>query len=567
MKANGIRRVVTSPGATNVTFVGSLQNDDFFELYSCVDERSAAYMAVGLAAETKEPVALSCTGATSSRNYMPALTDAYYRRLPVLAVTSSQRLIHVGQMVAQVTDRSTPPADTVVKSFQIDTVESSNDETQATIQANEAVSRLSLNGGGPVHINLITVYSRDFSVRHLPPARILHRVDRGMDFPALPQGRIAIFVGSHKRFTDAETGAIDAFCSTHDAVVFCDAASNYYGRYRMQLALPLAQENHDSPLMHPDLLIHIGEITGDYTAGRLACKNVWRVSKDGTFRDFFHGLTHLFNMSEREFFCHYAASGTDNHSYLDACRAEYDMTASKIPELPFSNGWIAQHTAHRIPAGSHVQLGILNSLRHWNFFPFADGVTSQVNVGGFGIDGCVSSLVGASLVHPDRLYFGIFGDLAFFYDINVITSASINNNLRIMVVNNGKGTEFRNYNHIAQTFGDDADKYMAAAGHFGNRSRQVLRHVAGNCGFEYITASNKQEYLAAVGRWLSPTVTDRPMLFEVFTDSEDENAALYALCHIRNSKKYILKHKVRTLANCILGEHGVGAIKRFLANR
>lgn len=564
MKANGIRRVVTSPGATNVTFVGSIQNDSFFELYSCVDERSAAYMAAGLAAETMQPVVLSCTGATSSRNYMPALTDAYYRHLPVLAVTSSQRLSRVGQMVAQVTDRSTPPADTVVKSFQIDTVESPDGEAHATIQANEAVSRLSLNGGGPVHVNLITVYSRDFSVRHLPPARILHRVDRGMEFPPLPQGRIAIFVGSHKRFTDDETDVVDAFCSTHDAVVFCDAASNYYGRYRIQLALPLAQENYDSSLMHSDLLIHIGEITGDYTAGRLARKQVWRVSEDGTYRDFFHCLTHLFNMSESEFFSHYAVSGTDKHSYLDACRAEYDMTASRIPELPFSNGWIARHTAHRIPAGSHVQLGILNSLRHWNFFPFADGVTSQVNVGGFGIDGCVSSLVGASLVHPDKLYFGIFGDLAFFYDINVITSASINKKLRIMVINNGKGTEFRNYNHIAQIFGDDADKYMAAAGHFGNKSQQVLCHVAENCGFEYITASNKQEYLAAVGRWLTPEVTSRPMLFEVFTDSRDENAALYALCHIRSSKNYVLKHKVKTLAKGILGEAGVRVIRDFL---
>ena len=68
LKQKGIRKVVASPGATNVTFVGSIQNDPFFEIYSCVDERSAAYMACGMAAESGDPIVLSCTGATSSRN-------------------------------------------------------------------------------------------------------------------------------------------------------------------------------------------------------------------------------------------------------------------------------------------------------------------------------------------------------------------------------------------------------------------------------------------------------------------------------------------------------------------
>ena len=90
MKQYGIKKVIASPGATNVNVVSSMQQDSYFQMYSCVDERSAAYMAVGMAEETGEPVVLSCTGATSSRNYLPALTEAYYRKLPVIAVTSSQ---------------------------------------------------------------------------------------------------------------------------------------------------------------------------------------------------------------------------------------------------------------------------------------------------------------------------------------------------------------------------------------------------------------------------------------------------------------------------------------------
>ena len=87
MKSHGIKRVVTSPGATDLAINFSLQHDPYFELYSCIDERSAAYMACGMAAETGEPVAITCTGATSSRNYMPGLTEAFYRHLPILAIT------------------------------------------------------------------------------------------------------------------------------------------------------------------------------------------------------------------------------------------------------------------------------------------------------------------------------------------------------------------------------------------------------------------------------------------------------------------------------------------------
>ena len=113
LKAHNIRKVIASPGTTNMSFVVSLQNDDFFEIYSCVDERSACYMACGLAAESGEPVVLSCTGATASRNYMPGLTEAFYRKLPILAVTSTQHFGRIGNNIAQVLDRTSPLNDIV----------------------------------------------------------------------------------------------------------------------------------------------------------------------------------------------------------------------------------------------------------------------------------------------------------------------------------------------------------------------------------------------------------------------------------------------------------------------
>lgn len=98
LKEHKIRYVIVSPGTTNLNFVASIQSDPFFTLYSSVDERSAAYMACGLAAETGEPVALSCTGATASRNYLPGLTEAYYRQLPVILCSELGRTV-VGDIV------------------------------------------------------------------------------------------------------------------------------------------------------------------------------------------------------------------------------------------------------------------------------------------------------------------------------------------------------------------------------------------------------------------------------------------------------------------------------------
>ncbi|MGI6243915.1 MAG: thiamine pyrophosphate-binding protein, partial [Prevotella sp.] len=163
LKANKIRKIVASPGTTNIPFVMSLQNDGDFEIYSCVDERSAAYMAVGIAAESREPVVLTCTGATASRNYMSGLTEAYYRRLPIIAVTSTRPLSCIGNHVAQVIDRTAVPNDIVKLSVFAPLVRCANDEWDCQLKINRAFAALRKNGGGPVHINLETESSFDFS--------------------------------------------------------------------------------------------------------------------------------------------------------------------------------------------------------------------------------------------------------------------------------------------------------------------------------------------------------------------------------------------------------------------
>ena len=561
MKAHGIKKIIVSPGATNVCFVGSVQHDPFFEIYSSVDERSAAYLACGLAAESGEPVALSCTGATASRNYVPGLTEAFYRKLPVLAITSTQHTGRIGQMVPQVIDRSVQMNDLVKLSVQLPTVHDADDEWACEVAVNKALLELRLRGGGPVHINLTTTYSRDFSVKELPAVRIINRICHNDVLPELKRGRVGIFVGAHVKWDEELLKLVDDFCKTYDGVVFCDQTSNYRGKYRVLSAIVCMQSRYDSPCRKFDVLIHIGEISGAYMGFR--ANQVWRVSPDGEVCDVFRKLRYVFEMEEKEFFTRYAEAAQKNSAepaFIKEWHNECTRISSKIPELPFSNIWIAQLTAHKLPDGCSLHLGILNSLRAWNFFETPDTVTGYSNTGGFGIDGGVSSLIGASLANREKLYFGIIGDLAFFYDMNVIGNHHVGNNVRVMLVNNGRGTEFRNYNHPAARFGDDADPYMAAAGHFGNRSPLLVKHYAEDLGYEYMSASNKEEYLAHVDRFLTPQITDKPMLFEVFTDSAEESKALEIINHLETSTEGAAKDMARK----ILGPSGVQTLKKIL---
>ncbi len=150
LKEHKIKKVIASPGATNIRLVASMQQDDFFEMYSVVDERSAAYIACGMAEESGEPVVLTCTGATASRNYIPGLTEAFYRKLPIVAITSTQHYGRVGQNVAQVIDRSRPLADIVKCSVQIPTCHTDEDRWDCNVKVNNAILELTRNGGGPI---------------------------------------------------------------------------------------------------------------------------------------------------------------------------------------------------------------------------------------------------------------------------------------------------------------------------------------------------------------------------------------------------------------------------------
>lgn len=562
MKAHNIRKVIASPGTTNICLIASMQHDSYFEMYSAPDERSAAYIACGLSAESGEPVVISCTGATASRNYMPGLTEAYYRKLPILAITSSRRSCYIGHNMDQVTDRRVLPKDIAKISEQLPLVYDTESEWACIIAANKAMLELNHHGCGPVHINLETNYSLNYDIKEIPPVRAIYRITSVNKMPELSADKVAIMVGAHLKWSDKLTDAVDQFCEANNAIVLCDHASNYKGKYRIFANLIAKQEYYSSKIKKVDLLIHIGDTNASNY--NLSTNKVWRVNPDGELRDTYRKLEYVFELEEEDFFKTYAAKVNKSNTFFNECIQELDSIKSTIPELPFSNAWVASQTVYKLPANSVLHLGIQNSLRFWNFFDAPSSVQGYSNTGGFGIDGSLSSTIGASLAKKDKIFFCVLGDLAFFYDMNALGNRHVGNNIRIMLINNGRGTEFKLSGNPGSMFGNDTDTFIAAAGHYGNKSDKLVRHYAEDLGYEYHAASTKEEYLNIVDRFTTSENISKPIIIEIFTESKNEDDSLTLLSKIKSNELSIAKKAAKGIVKDILGESGVTKLKKML---
>lgn len=531
LKAHGIKKVIASPGATNTSIVISMQLDSWFELYSSVDERSAAYMACGLAEESGEPVVISCTGATASRNYYPGLTEAFYRKLPIICLTSSQNSAFIGHLYQQLTDRTTYPKDLFVAGEQIQWIKDKTDFWDCENKINKVLLACRRFGGGPVHLNIQNNAHPIIDVDQ-NQCRVIKRYSAEDPLPELPSGKIGIFISSHKKFSDEETNAIDTFCAAKDAAVFCEKTSSYHGRYRVDFAIAALQIKHKFEETNLDLLIHIGDVSADYyTLGVLNARIIWRISEDGEIQIRFQHLEAIFHMKVKTFFFHYAGSRNEKSTtFVDTCNAICDSIWNNIPELPFSNIWCAQTLAQKLPSNSILHLGILNSYRSWSLFKTPSTVHTMANVGGFGIDGCTSTLIGASLANPNKIHYLVTGDLAFFYDLNSLGNHHIGNNVRILLINNGVGGEFKILGLDKRPV--NVDEFVAAGGHFGNKSKFLVKHFAEDLGFRYISAETKDEFIKIVPEFTSADIDDKPILVEVFEDIKNQDKALQIIQNI-----------------------------------
>lgn len=541
LKAYKIKYVIASPGMQNAKFNSIVQEDKAFNCYSVVDERSAAYVATGIAYETQEPVIITCTGATASRNYLSALTEAFYRKIPIIAITFFNYDSNKYSLSPQYIDRTNSQNDIKYISVELPKKMDTSGKKRCLTFLNAALINAKYNNL-PVHINCPAIHNYK-DIEQSLPIDIWTPTIYSENFETLKREfnnkNTAVFIGSHTKFSKNEELALSEFVSSWDIPVICDHTSNYHGKNKILVSQISYKMKSLTP---PDIVIDIGGISGEYSSSSIFTKaKIWRIAEDNKFSNRLNlPVENLFLCREQYFFERMKNDTTISSGYYTYLKSESE---DKIKiELPLSNGLVCQNLAKYIPANSSLHVSILNSLRNMNFFDLPENIDVNCNVGGFGIDGAVSTLFGQSLAYPNKLYFGIIGDLAFFYDMNILGNRHLSSNLRIILINNNRGEEFRLNPTLELNLGNSTDSLIAASGHYKNGAKSW----AEACGFYYMKAETKDEFGTQIKDFCTQKF-EQPVLFEVFTTDENEKLGLSLLknnivnCNKTKEKEGILE--------------------------
>ena len=264
LKKNNICDLVISPGGTNIPIIKEVQDDDFFKCYSVVDERSAAYVAIGIYLQKRNTVALVCTSAQATRNYIPGLTEAYYKKVPILAITMEKHPRFKYQEYMQAPDQNSLPRDSVKKSFELPYISDINDYYHSLRTVNEAILEISKNGIGPIQLSVPWL---DFPLKNVEPEfrtiRKFHTSDIREE--ELANKKILILIGEHLPFSKVEKDAIEHFSENTNSVIYANHLSNFSSKYTVAGNLMLLTSNlKEITDIKPDVLISIGGQSGDY---------------------------------------------------------------------------------------------------------------------------------------------------------------------------------------------------------------------------------------------------------------------------------------------------------------
>ena len=379
---------------------------------------------------------------------------------------------------------------------------------------------------------LDTELSKD-SAEALPRAKVIRRHSKEdiKDVVKLCNKKILIVVGENRGINDS---TIIKFASSTNTVIYVNHLSNMNNDYTIHgnLLLTCISQTEFDEVFCPDILITIGGQTGDYPlyhrlAGCTKDYEHWRISKKGDVVDTYDHLTKVFECSVEDFFVSINSPRVKNDyiALWNSANKEYPTNF----ELPLSTAFVAQQMCKIIPEGSIVNFSILNSLRMWNLFTFKNHVSCFCNVGAFGIDGCLSSFIGQSVM-VDNMCFMFMGDLSFFYDMNSLGIRHIKNNVRIVVINNNGGVEFK-LGTVSSERKTKIDNYIAGANHFKNAEGWARTN-----GFDYCPVYDKPSFINLKDRLV--TESQAPILVEVFSSDTDDNIAYSILKKVKDNRSF-----------------------------
>jgi 2-succinyl-5-enolpyruvyl-6-hydroxy-3-cyclohexene-1-carboxylate synthase len=533
LKANNIRNIVVSPGSRHFPLSHSLENDKFFKLYSVVDERSAAFFALGLIQEAGEPAAICCSSGTSVANYGSAVAEAFYQKLPLLLLTADR----IPQLLNQKEDQMMKQ-DNLFHEFikyhgQLPIINSETDEWYANRIINEALIELYHTGPGPVQLNYPIFEHRTdpFQVEQLPVVRkiTLHRADEDekvwSEFKQKMKGkRILILWGQTVHLSAKLSSALDKFCDEYNTVILTDRISNCthsnaVTKAFVALKAMTIKEQED---LIPDFVISLGGNIVFNAEIKYYLKKYgekiedWQVGSDNKICDAFQKLTEIFEMNESTFFEKMLSgkSGSNGNSYYNS----WNEIANSIsePEVGYSQLNAIGKLISGLPKNSVLHLSNSNAIRMGHLFDIDESIKCFCNRGMNGIDGCMSTSVGYAAA-TNLPVFLVIGDLTFFYDMNALWNRHLSKNFRILLVNNQGGAVM----HLP--FSNDMGPVLTkhtSAGHITSAKGWVE-----SIGVTYLSASNQNELDKGI-EFLTDLKKEGPVLLEVFT-YKDDDAAVY----------------------------------------
>ncbi|SFZ94237.1 2-succinyl-5-enolpyruvyl-6-hydroxy-3-cyclohexene-1-carboxylate synthase [Flaviramulus basaltis] len=553
-KAKNIKHIIISPGSRNAPLTIGFTNDAFFKCYSVVDERSAAFFALGIAQQLQEPTAVVCTSGSALLNYYPAIAEAFYSNIP-LVVLSADRPKHLigigdGQTINQknVFDNHILYSANLKLDLKDENNVSEYEELpilknlenkferllglQKDIQTyNEEEINTAINFSvfkkGPVHINIPldeplykTVDKLSVTPKTIDVSIKSNEIEEYVLQSCLEDWNSAskkmILVGVNYP-NEIDKKWLEEIAQDDSIVVFTETTSNIHHPSFFssidQIIAPLSDEEKSQ--LQPDILVTFGGLIVSKKIKQLLRKykpkQHWHIDSK-TANDTFFCLNNHIETSPNQFLeaflpkvTHYVKS-----NYKTYWRVIKQKRLKKhkdyLEEIPFSDFKVFSKILKSIPNNYILQVGNSSAIRYTQLFNINKTLEVFCNRGTSGIDGSTSTAIGSAVANNKPTVF-ITGDLSFLYDSNAFWNNYIPKNFRVIVVNNQGGGIFRILPGHKNT--ENFDTY------FETNHNYTAEHLCNMYGFKYESASNEDSLKLALKAFYKED--DKPKLLEIFT--------------------------------------------------
>lgn len=532
LRLYGIQHVVVCPGSRNAPIIEALASDGSFALHSVVDERSAAFVALGIIDCSNKPAAVCCTSGTAAYNLGPAIAEAYYRAMPLVAISADRPTRQLYQMDGQTVPQVNFFREITTRSINIE--DESNAERLSCIARDISGALLALEHPtrGPIHINIHIDEPIHALGGTVPvPCRKLRRVAttrpnlEASVINALRSKKVMLLLGQSPASTRTEN-AVEILSSLGCAVLaeHCANVSRQESVISRFDCILQGLGSGGTECLVPDILITAG--------GHIVSKRIKQLLRQHKPSEHWHlhqaeptpipdpylSLTHIFDSDLLSFAQALELAWGRKHSPLAAADYPATWTAFRnhLPVSP-SGGTDTSLSAIGLLLGlckekSHVLLGNSSIVRLAEYVPIPRTCRVYANRGTSGIDGILSTAVGIALSTQEDVW-AIIGDLSAFYDMNVLRH-SLPPNLRIVVLNNGGGGIFYQLPSLRDKI---SLREFIGAGH-----RNSLQGWAKECGLNYYSPKTEEQ----LRLYIQSPHCDKATLVEVFTNIERDATAI-----------------------------------------